>query len=86
VADLISLGVDFVPLLGWRPSVSICFLGNLSLLHVFHAQSVGFGFSLFAGSPKYDHIFDAVTTMQGILHVAQCCNIVSFISSMPIEF
>jgi hypothetical protein len=86
VADIISPGIHFAPLLGQRPGFSICFLVYLSLLHKFCSQGIGFGLRLFAGSPKQEHIFEGVKTMQGFLHVAQSCIIVRFISSLNIEF
>jgi hypothetical protein len=52
VADIIPPGIHFAPLLGWRPSFSICFLGSLSLLHEFRSQGIGFGLRFFAGSPE----------------------------------
>jgi len=52
VADIIPPGVDFAPLLGRRPSFSICFLVDLSLLHEFRSQGIGFGLCLFASSPE----------------------------------
>jgi len=52
VADMIAPGIHFAPLLGRRPSFSICFLVYLSLLHEFHSQGTGFGLRLFAGSPE----------------------------------
>ena len=52
VADIIRPGVHFMPLLGLRPSFSICFLFYLSLLHEFHSQGIGFGLRLFAGQLK----------------------------------
>jgi len=86
VADIIQPGVHFAPLLGWHSSFSIWFLVNLSLFHEFCSQGNGFGFRLFAGSPEYENIFEGVKTMQGVLHVAQCCIIVRFISVIHIEF
>ena len=52
VADIFSPGVHVAPLLGRRPSFSICFLVYLSLLHEFRSQGIGFGLRLFAGSPE----------------------------------
>jgi hypothetical protein len=52
VADIIPPGVHFAPLLGQRPSFNICLLVNLSLLHEFRSQGIGFGLRLFAGSPE----------------------------------
>jgi hypothetical protein len=52
MADLISPGVLFAPLLGRRPSFSICFLVYHSLLHEFRSQGIVFGLRLFAGSPE----------------------------------
>ena len=49
VAEIIPPGVPFAPLLGQRPSFSICFLVYLSLLHEFRSQGIGFGLRLFAG-------------------------------------
>jgi hypothetical protein len=46
VADILPLGVHFALLLAWRPSCSICFLVNHSLLHEFHSQGNGFGLRL----------------------------------------
>jgi hypothetical protein len=86
VADIIPPGVHFAPLLGWRPSFSICFLVYLSLLHKFCSQGIGFGLRLFAGSPKQENIFGGLKTMQGFLNVDQSCIIVRFISSLHIEF
>jgi len=45
-------GVNFAPLLGRRPTFSICFLVYFSLLHEFHSQGIGFGPRLFAGTPE----------------------------------
>ena len=52
VGDIIPPGVHFTPLLGRRPSFSICFLVYLSLLHKFRAQGIGFGLCIVAGSPE----------------------------------
>jgi hypothetical protein len=52
VADIIPPGVHFTPLLGQRPSFSICCLNYLSLLHEFRSQGIGFGLRLSAGAPE----------------------------------
>jgi hypothetical protein len=52
VADIIPPGVHLAPLLRRRPSFSICFLVDLSLLHEVHSQGFGFGLRLFDGSPE----------------------------------
>jgi hypothetical protein len=52
VSDTIPAGVHFAPLLGRRPSFSICFLIYLSRLKEFCSQGIGFGLCFFAGSPK----------------------------------
>jgi hypothetical protein len=52
VADIFPLGVHIVPLLGQRPSFSICFLVYLSLLYEFPSQGIGFGLNLVAGLPE----------------------------------
>jgi hypothetical protein len=51
-ADVIPPSVHLAPLLGQRPSFSICFLIYPSLLHEFRSQGIGFGLHLFAGSPE----------------------------------
>ena len=86
VADIIPPGVHSSPVLGWHPSFSICFLVSLLLLHEFHSQGIGIGLRLFGGSPNYENIFEAVEEKQGVLHLAQCCIIVRFISTIHIEF
>jgi len=86
VADILPPGIHFAPRLGRRPSFSIGFLVYLSLLHPFGSQRTGFGLRLFAGSPELENIFEGVKTMQGVLHVAQYCIIMRFISSIHIEF
>jgi ABC-type thiamin/hydroxymethylpyrimidine transport system permease subunit len=50
-ADIIPPGIRLVVLLGWYPSVGICFLVCLSLLHRFRSQGIGFGLCFFVGSP-----------------------------------
>jgi len=52
VADIIPPGVNFALLLGQRPSISICFVFYLSLLHEFRSQGIGFACRLSAGSPE----------------------------------
>jgi len=52
VAKIIPPGVHFAPLLGRRPSFSICFLVYLSLLHEFRSQGIGYGLRRFASSPE----------------------------------
>jgi hypothetical protein len=52
VADIIPPGVDFAPLLGVPPSLSICFLVYLSLLHEFRSQGNGFALRPVGGSPE----------------------------------
>jgi len=52
VADIIPPGVPLVPLLGWSPSLSNCFLVYLSLLHEFHPKGIGLGLGISAGLPK----------------------------------
>jgi hypothetical protein len=51
VADILSPGVHFAPLLGMCPTLGVCFLIYLSLLYVFHSHGIGFGLRLFASSP-----------------------------------
>ena len=45
-------GVHCAPLLGRRPSFSICFLIYHLLLHKVCSQGIGFGLPLFADSPE----------------------------------
>jgi len=52
LADIITTGIHFEPLLGWHRSFSNCFLVFLSLLHKFRYQGNGCGLPLFASSPK----------------------------------
>jgi len=86
MADIIPAGIHLAPLLGYHPSFSICFLVYLSLLQELCSQGIGLGLRLFAGSPEKQNIFVGVKTMQGVLHVTQCCIIVRFILSIHIEF
>jgi len=86
MADIIPPGVCFALLRGRCPSFGICFVVDRSLLHELRSHGIGFGLHPFAGSPKYDIIFEGVTMMPVILHVAQSCIIVRFISSIHIEF
>jgi hypothetical protein len=86
VADRIPPGVHPASRLGQRPRISICLLVYLSLLREFRSQGISFSLGLFAGSPEKENIFEGVKTTQGILHVAQYCIFVGFISSIYIEF
>ena len=86
VSDLLSQGDHFAPRLGRHPSFHIWFLIQLSHLHKFHSQSIGFGIGHFACSPEQKIIFDGVKTLQGMFHWAQCCIMVRFILSIHIEF
>jgi len=52
VADIIPSGDQFAPLIGRRPSFSICFLVDLSLPHEYRSQGLRLGLRLFAGSPE----------------------------------
>jgi hypothetical protein len=52
VADMILPGVHFSPLLGRRPSFSICFLVYLSLLLEFRPQGIGFVLRLLPARPS----------------------------------
>jgi len=85
-ADTIPPGDHVVSRLGGRPSFSIGFLVYLLFLHGFGSQGMGFGLGLFACSPEYNNILEGVIMMQGVLHVAQWCIIVRFISIIHIEF
>jgi hypothetical protein len=73
MTDIIPPGVRISPVLGPHPSLRICFLVYLSLLHEFRSPGIGFGLRIFAISPEQENIFEAVKTMQLILHVAQSC-------------
>jgi hypothetical protein len=52
VVDIIPLGIYFGPPLGRCPSVSICFLVYLLLLHEFCSQEIDFGLHLVMGSQE----------------------------------
>jgi len=84
MADIVAPGVPFAPHLGQHPSISICFLVYLLLLHKVRCEGIGSGLRLFAGSPKLENIFEGVRMMHGVLHVAQCCIIVGCISRIHI--
>jgi hypothetical protein len=73
VADKIPPSVHFTPVLGRRPSCSICFLVDLSLLHKLRLLFIGYSLQLFAGSPELENIFEGEYTAKGILLVTQCC-------------
>jgi hypothetical protein len=60
VADLITPGVQFVPLLAQCPSCSVCFLVYLSLVLDLSSQANGFGLRLFAALPQEESIFEVV--------------------------
>jgi len=86
MADMIPRGDRFRPHLGRRQSCSICFLIYLLLLCEFSSQGISFGLPLFVGAAEYKNICECVRMTQGVLHVAQCCIIVTFIASIHIEF
>jgi hypothetical protein len=52
LADIMPPEDHFAPLLGRRPTISVCFLVHRSLLHKFRSQRIGSSLRLFAGSPK----------------------------------
>jgi len=86
VAVSIPPGIHFMLLLGWLPSFSICFRVYLSLYHEFCCQGIGFRLHLFGGLREKENIFEGVKKVQGILHAAQSCIIVRFISRIHIAF
>ena len=51
-ADMIQEGVYFEPLLGPDPSLSICYLEYLLLIHKSRSGGIGIGLCLVGGSPK----------------------------------
>jgi hypothetical protein len=86
VADLSLPDMHCAPLVGLRPSYSMCFLIDLLLLHEVRYERIGYDFRRFDGSPESVNFCESVSSMEGVILVAQCWINVILKSSIHIEF